>query len=151
MEVTMKTSEDFLAEIEELKSQLEEAQDTIEAIRTGEVDAFVVKNGNGHRLYTLKSADQTYRIFIEKMTEGAVTVNQDGIILYSNTSFANMVNLPLTQVLGSHFDKFIPDNHLIQVRQLIKAAWNEEKKWRLYCPEKIKSQCRYSCRSTHWR
>jgi two-component system phosphate regulon sensor histidine kinase PhoR len=138
MEVTMKTSEDLLAEIEELKSQLEEAQDTIEAIRTGEVDAFVVKNDNGHRLYTLKSADQTYRIFIEKMTEGAVTINQDGIILYSNTSFANMVQLPLTQVLGSHFDKFIPDDYLTQVRQLIKAAWNEEKKVEIVLPGKNK-------------
>jgi two-component system CheB/CheR fusion protein len=107
MEVT-KTHAEFIAEIEELKSQLEEAHDTIEAIRTGEVDAFIVKNDDGHRLYTLKSADHTYRIFIEKMTEGAVTINQDGVILYSNTSFANMVNRPLTAVLGFNFNDFIP-------------------------------------------
>jgi len=138
MEVTMKKNEDFLAEIEELKSQLEEAQDTIEAIRSGEVDAFVVKNDSGHRLYTLKSADQTYRIFIEKMTEGAVTVSRDGIILYSNTSFANMVGLPLSQVLGFHFDKFIPDEHLVPVRQLMKAAWDEEKKTEIMLPGKNK-------------
>jgi two-component system phosphate regulon sensor histidine kinase PhoR len=54
-------------EIEELRWQLEEANDTIEAIRSGQVDALVVKDKNGHQLYTLKSADQTYRVFIEKM------------------------------------------------------------------------------------
>ncbi len=138
MESTAKKNEDFLAEIEELKSQLEEAQDTIEAIRSGEVDAFVVKNDSGHRLYTLKSADQTYRIFIEKMTEGAVTVNQDGIILYSNTSFANMVNLPLGKVLGFHFDEFIPGEFRESVRQLIKDAWSEEKKAEIILPGKDK-------------
>jgi two-component system, OmpR family, phosphate regulon sensor histidine kinase PhoR len=138
MEVTAKKIEDFLAEIEELKSQLEEAQDTIEAIRSGEVDAFVVKDDDGHRLFTLKSADQTYRIFIEKMTEGAVTVNQEGVILYSNTSFANMVNQPLTKVLGFHFDQFIPGEYKAQVQQLIKAGWNEEKKAEIILPGKYK-------------
>jgi two-component system phosphate regulon sensor histidine kinase PhoR len=130
----VKKNEDFLAEIEELKSQLEEAQDTIEAIRSGEVDAFVVKDDDGHRLYTLKSADQTYRIFIEKMTEGAVTVNREGVVLYSNTSFANMVNLPLTKVLGFHFDKFIPEEYKEQVKTMLAAAWKEEKKVEIILP-----------------
>jgi two-component system, OmpR family, phosphate regulon sensor histidine kinase PhoR len=124
----VKTHAEFIAEIEELKSQLEEAHDTIEAIRTGEVDAFVVKNGEGHRLYTLKSADHTYRIFIEKMTEGAVTINQDGIILYCNTSFAKMVNRPLTAVLGFNFNDIIPEEYKQKVKQLIANAWNEEQK-----------------------
>jgi two-component system phosphate regulon sensor histidine kinase PhoR len=56
----------LLAEIEELRQQLEEATDTIHAIRTGQVDALVVKDTDGHQLYTLKTADQTYRVFIEK-------------------------------------------------------------------------------------
>ena len=57
--------------MEELRFQLNEANETIEAIRTGQIDALVVQGQNGHQLYTLKSADQTYRVFIEKMTEGA--------------------------------------------------------------------------------
>jgi two-component system CheB/CheR fusion protein len=74
------------SELEELRLQLQEANDTIEAIRSGEVDALIVNNGKEHQLYTLRTADHTYRVFIEQMKEGAVTVNQDGIILYSNSS-----------------------------------------------------------------
>src|SRR5580765_6407690 len=106
MEV-VKTDSRLEQEIEDLRQRLEEANDTIEAIRTGQIDALVVKNGNGHQLYTLKSADQTYRVFIEKMKEGAVTLNKDGIILYSNSQFASMVNLPLTKVIGLSFSDFI--------------------------------------------
>ena len=55
------TAEQLKAEIAELRIQLEEAKDTIEAIRTGMVDAFVVHGAEGHEIYTLKTADHTYR------------------------------------------------------------------------------------------
>jgi len=95
------------AELAELKFQLEEANDTIEAIRTGMVDAFVVYGGEGHQLYTLKTADQTYRVLVEKMGEGAITMNKLGIILYSNSRFAEMLNLSLDKVIGRHVDEFL--------------------------------------------
>ncbi len=63
--------------MDELQFKLQEAEDAIEAIRTGQVDALVVQNETGHELYTLKSADQTYRVFIEKMKEGAVTLDKN--------------------------------------------------------------------------
>ena len=91
----------------ELRWQLDEANDAIEAIRTGQVDALVLQSEKGSQLYTLKSADQTYRVFIEKMKEGAVTLNKDGLILYSNSSFAAIVKSPLSRVIGTSFDKFV--------------------------------------------
>src|SRR5580765_4965786 len=98
-----KTFDELLSELEELRFQLAEANDTIHAIKTGQVDALVINNDNGHQLYTLKSADQTYRVFIEKMKEGAVTLNKDEIILYCNSQFASMVDLPLSEVIGNPF------------------------------------------------
>ncbi len=86
---------------------MEEANDTIQAIRTGQVDAFIVSGDNGHELYTLKTADQTYRVFIEKMNEGAVTLNHDRLILYSNSRFATMVGISLEKILGLPFETFI--------------------------------------------
>ena len=83
-----KTYEELLEELEELSFQLKEANETIHAIRTGQIDALVVETEEGPQLYTLKSADHTYRVFIEKMKEGAVTLNSNGIILYSNSQFA---------------------------------------------------------------
>jgi PAS domain S-box-containing protein len=104
---TVKSSIDLVKEIEQLRLQLEEANDTIEAIRTGQIDGIVVKGKHGPELYTLKSADQSYRVFIEKMTEGAVTLDKNKTILYSNTRFANIVNMPLSQVIGLSFSAFV--------------------------------------------
>src|SRR5438128_1519707 len=104
---TVKSSIDLLKEIEQLRLQLEEANDTIEAIRTGQIDGIVVKGKHGPELYTLNSADQSYRVFIEKMTEGAVTLDKNKTILYSNTRFANIVNMPLSHVIGLSFSAFV--------------------------------------------
>ena len=91
------------AENEELRYLLSEASDTIEAIRTGQVDALVLQKDDAHELYTLQSADQAYRIFIEKMTEGAVTLSREGFILYCNSSFADMIGRALSEVIGIYF------------------------------------------------
>ncbi len=118
----------LLKEIEELRSQLQEANETIHAIRTGQIDALVVSTETGPQLYTLKSADHTYRIFIEKMKEGAVTLNQDDVILYSNSQFASMVDLPLSEVIGVQFGSFIPEGCKSEFRKLMKNGWNSDSK-----------------------
>jgi len=118
-----------LKENEELLWQLEEATDTINAIRSGQVDALVVKDSDGeHQLFTLKTADQSYRVFIEKMNEGAVTLNRDGIILYCNSMFASMVNMPLSRVVGMYFDAFIPADFKEAYSNLFKKGWIEDSK-----------------------
>lgn len=115
----------------ELKHQLREAEETLHAIRTGQIDAIVVENGEGHQLYTLKSADQTYRVFIEKMKEGAVTLNMDEIILYSNSRFADMVGIPLPQVIGHSFRDFIPVGSEEVYKSLMKSGWASDSKGEL--------------------
>jgi two-component system CheB/CheR fusion protein len=54
-EIKYRTRENLEKELEELRLQLEEANETIEAIRTGQIDALVVQGKNGHQLYTLKT------------------------------------------------------------------------------------------------
>ncbi len=115
-------------EITDLRQQLEEANDTIEAIKTGQIDALVVKQSNGHQLFTLKSADQTYRVFIEKMREGAVTLNHKGVILYSNSRFSSMINLPLTKIIGSYFKEYIESSSEKTFDILFKNGWKTEYK-----------------------
>jgi PAS domain S-box-containing protein len=96
-----RTRQDLERETADLRSELAEAQETLRAIRQGEVDALVVSTAEGDRVYTLESADQAYRVIIEQMQEGAVTIVKDGSIHYSNGRFADMVGIPLEQVLGS--------------------------------------------------
>lgn len=125
---TYKNNEDLEKELEELRHQLDEANETIEAIRTGQIDALVVHSDKGHQLYTLKTADLTYRIFIEKMTEGAVTLNLQGIILYCNSQFARMVELPLSNVIGLSFEQFIAPENRAQYALLFKKCWDVDGK-----------------------
>ncbi len=119
-------------ELEELRYQFEEARETIDAIRNGQIDALVVEGKDGHQLYTLQTADRTYRVFIEKMTEGAVTLSQQGIILYANTQFANMVKYPLSSVIGLSFDQFITPKAISQYRELFQNCWNADAKGEVY-------------------
>ncbi|HVS94377.1 MAG TPA: PAS domain S-box protein [Mucilaginibacter sp.] len=146
----METSKEFeklLNENKELKIQLEEATDTIDAIRNGKVDAIVVNGETGHRIYTMKTADQTFRVFIEKMNEGAITLNREGIIVYSNTKFASMVKMPLQKVIGLLFSMFIPEEGQAQYQEMITRAWDND------CTEEIliqdakgrKTCCLVSC------
>ncbi len=109
--------------MQETQFQLEEAKDMLEAIRLGEVDALVLKGNDGHQIYTLKSADHTYRIFIEQMTEGAITLNEKGNILYCNSRFAGLVGLPLEKVTGLPLVKFIDEKDLKKYEILIDGAW----------------------------
>ena len=135
MELT-KSYEQLLSENQELQWQLDEAKDTIEAIRTGQVDALVVKNGSNHQLYTLKSADHSYRVFIEKMSEGAVTINKEGLILYSNSRFAAIVNFPLEKVIGVPFETFLAEESKEKYQIISKQAWDTDIKEELFIWDK---------------
>jgi signal transduction histidine kinase len=115
-------------ELDEVRHQLQEANETIEAIRTGQIDALVVNGDTGPQLYTLKSADQTYRVFIEKMTEGAVTISREGLILYSNSQFAFMVQLPLSSVIGQPFEQFVVAESKKHYYDLFRNSWQADRK-----------------------
>lgn len=123
-----KTYEQLLAENELLSQQLEEATETIQAIRTGQIDALVVQGKEGHELYTLKTADSTYRLFIETMNEGAVSLNSEGVIVYANSMFASMVGMPLSIVIGLPFSQFVPSEAGLAYEQLFRQGWTEENK-----------------------
>ena len=88
-------------ENQNLRARLEELEDTLRAIRSGEVDALVISDAQGEHVYTLKGADQPYRVLVETMNEGTATVAPDGKVLYSNNRFAAMLKMPLEQVIGN--------------------------------------------------
>ena len=108
----LKENEKLIQEKVELNIKLNEANEIIESIKKGNIDAVFIANNGTEKVLAAKTADQTYRRFIENMSEGVVTILADGIILYSNSSFANMVNLPLESVVGTNFRKYIPVEHL---------------------------------------
>ena len=98
------------ARIAELQSRLAEAEETLHAIRTGQVDALVVSGPDGDQIFALEGADHAYRILVEEMQEGTVTLDQSGLILYANRQFASMVRLPVESIVGSSIHRFLPLN-----------------------------------------
>ncbi len=105
-------SHDSRSELEELRFRLEEAEETLRSIRHGEVDALIVDDDGGERVYTLQGADYPYRIMIESMQQGAVSLSSDGTILYSNPCFSEMMLLNAEKLLGvSIFSCFPPPMH----------------------------------------
>jgi PAS domain S-box-containing protein len=105
----METSqeENYLEEIADLKNRLEEAEQLIEAIKAGEVDAFAVRKDNESEVYTLQSGDYAYRILVENFREGAINVTEDGLIVYTNRYFHEMLGLRYEDVVGKVFYDFI--------------------------------------------
>jgi PAS domain S-box-containing protein len=83
-----------------LEQRLREAEDTLDAIRRGEVDAVVVQHPDGERVYTLETADRPYRVLVEHMQEGAVTLTGDGVALYCNRRFAEILGVEREALIG---------------------------------------------------
>ena len=91
----------------ELEAELREANETLDAIRNGEVDAVVVGGPHGQVVYTLENADRPYRVLVEQMREGAVTLNSQGAILYCNQSFAELIGRRSEDIVGEQITDFV--------------------------------------------
>ena len=93
--------EQLEAEVEELRARLQEAEETLSAIRSGEVDALVVTEQNGEQVYTLHSPDRAWRLMIEEMRQGAITATSSGLLLWCNVGFARMLRAPAESLVGT--------------------------------------------------
>lgn len=117
-----------MSEVEDLKAQLDEAQESIRAIRSGEVDALVVSGPSGEQVYTLKEADRPYRIIIEEMNEGTVTVSDEGVILYANRQLARMLAVSLSRLMGSSIYDYVASDCRHTVKALLSKRGDEQAK-----------------------
>ena len=109
-------------ELAGLRARLADAEGALRAIRTGEVDAVVVAGDGGPQVFTLQGAEHAYRVLIESMNEGALTLAADKMILYANQCFARMVKCPLEQVTGSSFRRFLSADDQARLRPLMTKA-----------------------------
>ena len=117
-----KTRQQLLDELQELTSRMMEAEETLRAIRGGEVDGLVVSTAEGDRVFTLSGADHPYRVMVETMNEGAVTLASDGTILYCNQRFADIVKGSLEKVIGSSIYQYISSTDLQLFEALVEQG-----------------------------
>ncbi len=98
-------------ELAEVRAQLGEAQQTIEAIRGGGIDSLMIGPPGQEQVYALVSADRPYRLIVEAMNEGAATVSPRGVILNANPKLGAMTGRSATDLIGTAVLDLIPDVH----------------------------------------
>ncbi len=123
-----RTRQQLLDELQELTSRMMEVEETLRAIRGGEVDGLVVSTAQGDRVFTLSGADHPYRVMVETMNEGAVTLASDGMILYCNQRFADIIKESLEKVTGSSIYRYISSKDLPLFEALFEQGLKENSK-----------------------
>jgi two-component system, NarL family, sensor kinase len=106
----------------EMRERVSELEETLRAIRSGEVDAVVVSASKGDQVFTLQGAEHPYRLLVETIDEGAATLSNDGTILYSNRSFANIFDAQLERFIGTPIENFVSGEYVEALRSLIRNA-----------------------------
>jgi PAS domain S-box-containing protein len=102
--------------------QLREAVETLHAIRYGAVDAFVVQEGDGHRVYALAAADLPYSALVEQMQQGTAMLNVHGDVIYCNPALARMVDRTRENVIGLPLSHFVEPDEQAMFQKLLQEA-----------------------------
>ncbi len=123
--------EDCSKELEKLRLRLAEAEETLNAIQNGQVDAVVVNGSKGTQVFTLEGSDYAYRILIEEMNEGVALLTTDLSIYYCNGQLASMLQIPLENLIGKPITDFIPSDQLKKCKIPMKCSSNSS------CKEEI--------------
>jgi two-component system, NarL family, sensor kinase len=110
--------------LDDLRERVSELEETLRAIRAGEVDAVVVSAPKGDQVFTLQGAEHPYRLLVETIDEGAATLSNDGTVLYSNRSFANIFDAQLERFIGTPLEHFVSGEYTNALRALIQNAAN---------------------------
>ena len=126
-----KTRQQLLDDLQELTARMTEAEETLRAILSGEVDGLVVATAEGERVFTLSGADHPYRIMVETMNEGAVTLDADGMILFSNQRFADIIQESLEKIIGSSIYEYFSSTDLPLFKGLLAQGLKENRKLEL--------------------
>jgi two-component system, NarL family, sensor kinase len=113
------------AGVQEFQNRLHAAEETLRAIRTGEVDAVVATRAGDEHVVTLQGADLPYRALLDQMFAGAVTLTPNGVIVYCNQRFADIVRTPLARIVGSSLRRFVTPTEQPKLEALIERASGE--------------------------
>jgi PAS domain S-box-containing protein len=120
------TRQHLIAENEDLRTRLAQAEETLREMRSGDVDALFVPGAGGAQLFTLRDVDLSFRLLVEEMSEGALTMTAEGVIVYANRRFADFLKTPLERVIGSMLSTWMtPDSQPILQSLLEKGAGEE--------------------------
>lgn len=115
-----KTPKNIANGLKKLKDENTQLKQTLHSIQTGAVDAFIIKNKNGtESIFTLEGEEKPYRILIESLSLGAVTLTKEGKIIHCNKQFSKMINRPIKIITGSFLYEYIPKMEHEKIKTLL--------------------------------
>jgi len=121
----------------DLLARLETAEETLRAIQSGEVDAFMVSGRRGEQVVSLKGGEPAYRMLVEAMSEGAATLSRNGAVLYCNRRFAELIRRPPGKILGTAVQSMVAESERSRFESLLAEAQKAVAKGELNlrCPD----------------
>ncbi|MBZ5646997.1 MAG: PAS domain-containing sensor histidine kinase [Acidobacteriia bacterium] len=105
-----------------LLARLKAAEETLLAIRSGEVDALMVAGRRRPKVVTLAGGEPAYRILVEAMSEGAATLSRNGAVLYCNRRFAELICRPPKKVIGAAVRSLVAETERDRIEALLAEA-----------------------------
>ena len=98
-------------EVALLRNRLAVAEETLRALRSGEVESIVMDTGQGaQQIYTLETEERPYRHLVERMSEGAALADADGLVVYANQRLATLLGVPLERLIGHSFSDWLDES-----------------------------------------
>jgi PAS domain-containing protein len=109
-------------EVIALQEQLAQLQGIFEGIRQGGVDAVVLGLPGEEHIYTLAGAEGPFKLIVENMNQGALTVSPRHVILFANRRFGEMVGLPSSAIVGKPISTFLDSSSQAAVVDLLSLS-----------------------------
>jgi PAS domain S-box-containing protein len=117
----------------DLRRRLEEAEETLRAIREGEVDALVVRGSQQDEVFALGGQD-SYRAFMEAMDIGAAALDADGKLIYANAALCSLLGHSAADLLQNGFYPALGDHAARIVQRLVREAGQQRRSRQLALP-----------------
>ncbi len=93
----------------ELRAHLDEAEDTLRAIRSGEVDALVVQGQLGTQIFTLQGSETESNQFrgdiLSQISDSVVAMDQEQHVTYLNAAAELQYGITASDALGRSLDE----------------------------------------------
>jgi signal transduction histidine kinase len=110
---------------ERIRRPRSEAEQTLSAIRNGEVDALVVAGPTGDTTLTIEGATHPYFILLNAMSDGAALLEPSGSILFGNRKLGEIAGEHPDAMSGSSFQKLFAAVERDSVKELLRDGCRE--------------------------
>jgi PAS domain S-box-containing protein len=99
----------LVAQIAELRARLEEAEETLQAIRTGAVDALIVESSAGPQVFRLEGLEADSSQFrgeiLAQVSDAVITIDDDQRVTYFNAAAERQYGVTASDALGRHLSE----------------------------------------------